>query len=588
MAENNLPVWDLSDLYNGINDNQIQTDIDKIKSRAEKFAKDYSGKIPDLTGDELYTAIKEYEEISEMEGKIFSFAGLSSAVNTLDNDIQVFQQNVREKMTAIASNTLFFNLELTKLEDDNLNKKYSESTDLEYYRPVLTDMRVSRPHTLSDDVEHILMEKSVVAGSWKRLFNETMAGFEFDIDGKKLNDAEIGSLMSDPDEEVRKKATLEYSRVLGENISTFTLITNTLAKDKEISDRFRKFKTPVSSQNLNNLVEDEVVESLVKSVKNRYGDISHRYYKLKAKWMGVEKLNLWDRNAPLPDADNTKTEYNDAVELVLSAYNEFSPKLHSVAKKFFDNPWVDVSPRKGKNSGAFAHPCVPSVHPYLLLNYQGKSRDIMTLAHELGHGCHQVLAGSQGYFKSSTPLTIAETASVFGEMLTFKKILNNTTDKNARRVLIAEKVESMINTVFRQISFHEFETLVHENRKKGELSPEMLGDYWVKTGKESLGDAFIYEDFFKVGWSFVPHFIHVPFYVYSYAFGDCLVNSLYSVYENGHDGFEDKYIELLSAGGSMRYNELLSAFGLDATKEDFWDKGLDVISNFVDELEATF
>lgn len=586
MTVDNLPKWDLSDLYNSIDDKQLDKDLKDLDKETINFAKKYKGKISQCSGDELYQAIKQYEKISESIAKIMSYAGLLNAVNVLDTKISSFYQNMNEKITLLSSNILFFGLEINKIEDDELENKFKQSNDLKFYQSVINDLRVSRQHQLSDEVEQVLLEKSASGSSaWRRLFGQTMAELEFEVDGKSLNESEILDLMTNGNESQRKTATLEFGRVLNKNIKTFALITNTLAKDKEISDRLRNYKTPVSARNIDNLVEDEVVDALISSVKNNYKNISHRYYKLKAKWMGVEKLNLWDRNAPLPESDDTKTSYNDAVELVLDAYNDFSPKLHSVAKKFFDNEWIDVGVRKGKRSGAFAHPCVPSAHPYLMLNYQGTNRDIMTLAHELGHGCHQVLASSQGFLKSQTPLTLAETASVFGEMLTFRKILDNCQDANTRRILIANKIEDMINTVVRQVAFFEFEKLVHTNRKNGELSPEQLGEYWMKVTKESLGDAFNYKDWYKDFWAYIPHFIHSPFYVYAYAFGDCMVNSIFSLYQDGFEDFEEKYLQMLSSGGSLRHQELLAMFNLDATKIDFWEKGLGVIISFIDEIE---
>jgi len=586
MTIDNLPQWNLSDLYNSIDDKKLDKDLQNLDKETLDFANKYKGKISQCSGDELYEAIQHYEKISESIGKIMSYAGLLNAVNVLDTKISSFYQNMNEKITLLSSHILFFGLEINKIEDDELELKFKQSNDLKFYQSVLDNLRVSRPHQLSDEVEQVLLEKSASGSSaWCRLFGQTMVELEFEVDKKSLNESEVLNLMTNGNESQRKTATLEFGRVLNKNIKTFSLITNTLAKDKEISDRLRNYKTPISSRNIDNLVEDEVVDALISSVKDNYKNISHRYYKLKAKWMDVEKLNLWDRNAPLPESDDTKIPYNNAVDLVLGAYNDFSPKLHSVAKKFFDNEWVDVGVRKGKRSGAFAHPCVPSVHPYLMLNYQGTNRDVMTLAHELGHGCHQVLASSQGFLKSQTPLTLAETASVFGEMLTFRKILDNCQDVNTRRILIAGKIEDMINTVVRQIAFCEFERLVHTNRKNGELSPEQLGKYWMKVTKESLGDAFNYEDWYQDFWAYIPHFIHSPFYVYSYAFGDCMVNSMFSLYQDGFDDFEEKYLQMLSSGGSLRHKDLLSMFNLDATKTDFWEKGLSVIINFIDEIE---
>ncbi len=584
-----LPNWDLSDLYSSMQDTQLEQDLIALNTDAVVFAEKYKGKVQNLEGNALYSAMKSYEEMMEVVGKIMSYAGLYHATHSTDMQVGAFYQTNMERINASSSHLLFFPLEINKITDDSYASLFNQSTDLGYYRPVLDEMRLSRPYQLSDDVENALHEKSVSGkGAWVRLFDQTMAGLVFTIDGENMNESSILNLMSSKDESVREKATREMGRVLRENMPTLQLITNTLAKDKEISDRLRGYETPMTSRNKSNMVEDEVVDALVNTVKANYKNISHRYYKLKAKWMGKEKLKLWDRNAPLPQGSDDVIQYDDAVKLVLEAYNDFSPKLHNVAKDFFDKPWVDVGVYEGKRSGAFAHPCVPSVHPYLLLNYQGKPRDVMTLAHELGHGCHQVLASSQGYFKSQTPLTLAETASVFGEMLTFRKILDAETDKEQRRILLAGKVEDMINTVVRQISFLEFEKKVHEGRKHGELSKEELGTFWLETSKESLGDAFEYEDFYQDFWAYIPHFIHSPFYVYAYAFGDCLVNAIYGAYQNGLEGFEDKYLELLASGGAKRHKELLEPFGLDASQPDFWEQGISVINGFIDELESTF
>jgi oligoendopeptidase F len=366
----------------------------------------------------------------------------------------------------------------------------------------------------------------------------------------------------------------------------FTLITNTLAKDKEIIDKWRRYPRPGSARNRANMVEDEVVEALVSAVRASFPRLSHRYYAMKAKWLGLEKLQHWDRNAPLPDQDDSLIPWPKAVSQVLDAYGAFSPRLAEIGREFFDKPWIDAALRPGKASGAFAHPTVPSAHPYLLVNYHGKARDVMTLAHELGHGVHQVLAAEQGYLMSSTPLTLAETASVFGEMMTFRAVLDAEADPRKRRGLLAAKVEDMLNTVVRQIAFYRFETLLHDERAKGELSSERIGELWMQVQTESLGPAFDFSPEYNVYWSYIPHFIHTPFYVYAYAFGDCLVNALYGVYRDGGvKNFEAKYIEMLRAGGTLRHKELLAPFGLNAADPAFWTRGLDVIAGFIDEIE---
>ncbi len=582
----NLPTWDLTDLYNDPKDPTIRRDLDDAKARSQAFQKNYQGKLNDLSGDELAAAIVEYEAISEICGKIGSFAQLLYAGDSSDAAIGQFYQSVQEEMTSISSLSLFFGLEINRIEDASLDAKYAESGELRRYRPWLDENRAFRPHQLSDEVEQVLHERRVAgSAAWVRLFDQTMAELRFPIDGQDLTMSDAANMLSSNKVEDRKKAAKSIGDVLGKNIKLLAHVTNTLAKDKEIDDRLRKFATPVSSRNLSNQVEDEVVEALNTAVQNSHADLSHRYYRLKAKWFGVDQLDYWDRNAPLPDDDDRQIDWDTARSTVLKAYGEFSPELADVGQKFFDNPWIDVPPRAGKSSGAFAHPTVPSAHPYLLLNYHGKTRDVMTLAHELGHGVHQVLAGEQGYFLSDTPLTLAETASVFGEMLTFQSMLRSESDPKMKRIMLAGKVEDMLNTVVRQIAFFEFEKRVHDKRREGELTVDEICDIWIAVQHESLGDAIRYEDEYKYYWSYIPHFIHSPFYVYAYAFGDCLVNSLYDVYQGAEDGFQQKYLDMLKAGGTKRHQELLAPFGLDASDPAFWQRGLNMIKRMIDELE---
>ena len=582
----NLPTWDLTDLYNDLKDPNIRRDLDDAKSRSQAFQQAYQGKLDGLSGDELAKAIAEYEAVSEICGKIGSFAQLMYAGDSSDAAIGQFYQFVQEEMTGISSLSLFFGLEINRIEDASLDAKYEQSEALRRYRPWLDENRAFRPHQLSDEVEQVLHERRVAgSAAWVRLFDQTMAELRFPIDGQELTMSDAGNMLSSSKVEDRKKAAKSIGEVLGKNIKLLAHITNTLAKDKEIDDRLRNFATPVSSRNLSNQVEDEVVDALNTAVKNSHADLSHRYYRLKAKWFGVDQLDYWDRNAPLPDDDDRQIDWDTARSTVLKAYGEFSPELAAVGQKFFDNPWIDVPPRAGKSSGAFAHPTVPSAHPYLLLNYHGKTRDVMTLAHELGHGVHQVLAGEQGYFLSDTPLTLAETASVFGEMLTFQSMLRSESDPKMKRIMLAGKVEDMLNTVVRQIAFFEFEKRVHEKRREGELTVDEICDIWIAVQHESLGDAIRYEDEYKYYWSYIPHFIHSPFYVYAYAFGDCLVNSLYDVYQGAEDGFQQKYLDMLKAGGTKRHKELLAPFGLDASDPAFWQRGLNMIKRMIDELE---
>lgn len=580
-----LPEWDLSDLYPGPDSAELKNDLAAVEQAARDFAAKYRGKVAALDGPAFGAAIREYEGLCETLYRVLSYGQLLHAANVSDPEIGRFYQGLNEKGTEISTETLFFTLEINRLDEGRL-AEMMRAPEAAHYAPWIRDVRLFKDHQLSDDLERLMHEKEVTGPhAWVRLFDETMAALRFPVDGKNLTITEAMTMLTDPDPAARKAAAKSMGQVLGDNIRLFSLITNTLAKDKELEDRWRRYPHPLAARNLANQVEDEVVEALVGAVKESYPALSHRYYNLKAKWFGVDKLDYWDRNAPLPEDDDKRYDWTEAKELVLDAYDRFSPRLAEIGRRFFDNAWIDVPARPGKASGAFAHPTVPSVHPYLLLNYMGRGRDVMTLAHELGHGVHQVLAGVQGTLMASTPLTLAETASVFGEMLTFRALVDNERDPKRRRILLASKVEDMLNTVVRQIAFHEFERQVHTERRSGELSAERLGEIWMAVQTESLGPAFRFDDEYRHYWAYIPHFVHSPFYVYAYAFGDCLVNSLYRVYEQGEPGFQDKYLDMLRAGGTLRHRELLEPFGLDASEPAFWHKGLSVIEGFVDELE---
>ena len=582
----NLPKWDLTDFYQNINDKNIELDFKDLEQKAQKFSKNYKAKITKLSGDELYQAICDNEEIAEKFGKISSFAYLTYAADMMDEKNTAFYQNSSERIKSISKDLVFFELEINKISEENLKKRYNSSDKLKKYQPFLRDVRVFKKHQLNEDLEKLMLEKSSTGSSaWNRLFDETINNMKFPYDYQELNSSEIFNLLSSKESKTRKKASKIIGEVLGQNIRLLSFVTNILAKDKDINDNLRNFSKQISSRNLSNFIEDEIVDNLISVVKKNYPNISHRYYKIKAKLLGLKKMHYSDRNAPL-SMDEKLTSWEDAKKIVSQAYNNFSPELAKIGQRFFDNNWIDVGVRDGKDSGAFAHPTVPSVHPYLLLNYQGKVRDIMTLAHELGHGVHQVLSSKQGYFMSGTPLTLAETASVFGEQLTFQEILKRENDPERKKIIIASKVEDMINTVIRQIAFLEFERKVHDARKEGEISTEKLCQFWMEVQEDSLGDIFTFDDEYKYYWSYIPHFIHSPFYVYSYAFGDCLVNSLYACYKNGLENFEGKYLEMLKAGGTLHHKDLLAPFGLDASKPEFWQQGLDVIGGYIDQLEC--
>jgi oligoendopeptidase F len=581
-----LPVWDLSDLYPSPDSPALKADLDQADAAARAFKEQYAGTLASRDGDGIAAAIAAYERIQETLGRIMSYAQLRFSADNASPENGQFYQTMSERVTDISANMIFFTLELNRLEEAFLDKARAASAALAHYGPWLRDLRVFRPHQLSDEVEQLLHDKDVTGDSaWSRLFDETITAMRVRIGEESLTVNAALEKLSNPDRSVRQAAGEAIGAAFQERIRLFSLITNTKAKDKEIDDRWRNYPRPGSYRNRSNMVEDEVVDALVTAVVDAYPRLSHRYYQMKAKWLGLPKLQHYDRNAPLPGDDDRKISWSEARERVLTAYAAFSPDLAKVGRDFFDKPWIDVPPREGKAGGAFAHPTVPSAHPYLLLNYHGRTRDVMTLAHELGHGVHQVLAGHQGPLMAGTPLTLAETASVFGEMLTFRSLLNSATPAQ-RRFMLTSKVEDMLNTVVRQIAFYRFETRVHDERRTGELLPDRIGEIWRGVQTESLGPAFEFTPEYDVFWSYVPHFVHSPFYVYAYAFGDCLVNALYSVFQSGHPGFQAKYLDMLRAGGTKRHKELLAPFGLDASDPAFWTKGLDVISGFIDELEA--
>ncbi len=585
-SEPALPEWDLEDLYSGPDAPELEADLASAEAQSKAFAGRYRGRLADLDGAALGEAIAAYEGIAERLGKAVSYAQLVFAANVGDPEAGRFHQTVQERATAISTETLFFTLELNRLDDAVLARQL-ESPEAGRYAPWIRDLRAFRPHQLSDEVEKLLHEKSVTGrAAWVRLFEETVADLRFPVDGRALTLADVLNALTDRDGAVRRKSAKALGRVLGGNLRLFSLITNMLAKDKEIEDQWRKFPFPVSERNLHNQVEDAVVEALVASVRHAFPDLAHRYYRLKARWFGRKTLDYWDRTAPLPGDEDRPYTWDAARTLVLDAYGGFAPAMADIARRFFDRRWIDAPPRPGKDSGAFSHPTVPSAHPYILMNFHGRARDVMTLAHELGHGVHQVLSAGQGALMADTPLTTAETASVFGEMLTFRAMLDGETAPSRRRILLAGKVEDMLNTVVRQIAFHEFERRVHDERRTGELSAERLGEIWLDVQRESLGPAIRFHDEYRNFWAYIPHFVHTPFYVYAYAFGDCLVNSLYDVFQKGHPGFQDKYLDMLRAGGTLRHKELLAPFGLDAGDPAFWRRGLNVISGFIDELEA--
>jgi len=585
-----LPEWNLADLYSGLDDPAIKRDLDRADADSLAFENAFKGKLAEMAasptaGAALADAVRRYEAIDDLMGRLGSYAGLLHAGNTLDPARTKFYGDVQERLTAASTHLLFFSLELNRIDDKLLEAAMADPA-LGHYRPWLEDVRRYRPYQLEDRVEQLFHEKSMTASSaWNRQFDATIANLRFAVGGKKLAIEPTLNLLQDRSGAKRKTAAQALARTFKDNVAQFVLITNTLAKDKEISDRWRGFADIADERHLSDRVEREVVDALVAAVRAAYPRLSHRYYALKAHWFGKKRLPYWDRNAPLPQVAQRTVGWTEAMDTVLTAYGAFSPKMASIAERFFRERWIDAPVRPGKAPGAFAHPTTPSAHPYVLLNYQGKPRDVMTLAHELGHGVHQVLAAPNGALMAPTPLTLAETASVFGEMLTFRKLVAETADIKQRKTMLAAKVEDMINTVVRQIAFYTFERAVHTERKGGELTADRVGELWLEVQRESLGPAIELKPGYETFWAYIPHFIHSPFYVYAYAFGDCLVNSLYAVYEHSAQGFAERYLAMLAAGGTKHYSELLKPFGLDARDPAFWQTGLGVIERMIEELE---
>ncbi len=582
-----LPDWDLSDLYAAVDAPKLTRDLEWLEAECADFAATYETKLAALDAAALLVCVQRYERIDMIAGRIMSFAGLLYHQKTTDPDRAKFMSDMQDKITQFTTPLVFFSLEFNRIENAAYEALMAQNADLGRYKPVFDRMRAMKPYQLSDELEKFLHDQSVVtASAWGKLFDETMAGLTFDVAGKSLGLEATLNKLTDHDRATREMGARALAQTFAARLPLFTRVHNTLAKEKHIVDRWRGLPTPQMSRHLSNHVEAEVVNALRDAVVGAYPRLSHRYYMLKAKWLGLDKLQVWDRNAPLPMEDNRLIPWEDARRTVTHAYAAFDPRMAELAEPFFTQGWIDAGVKEGKAPGAFAHPTVVDVHPYVMLNYLGKPRDVMTLAHELGHGVHQRLAAGQGELLAATPLTLAETASVFGEMLTFRKMLAEAENNAVRKAMLAGKVEDMINTVIRQIAFYGFESKLHAARRNGELTPDDINALWMSVQAESLGPAFDFMEGYETFWAYIPHFVHTPFYVYAYAFGDGLVNALYAIYEDGDDGFQDKYFTMLKAGGSKHHKDLLAPFGLNAADPAFWNKGLSVIEGFIDELEA--
>ena len=578
-----LPNWNLKDFYLSIDDKQIEKDLELFKNFTLNFSNKYKDKLLSFALD-FEEIVKEYEDGNELGDKLGNYAFLIYATNMNDQKTVQFYQGINEKLIEISSNLIFFTNEINSSSDNDFEAFKNGSGK---YKNWLINLRRFKDHQLDQKSEKIFLDKNLTSNSsWVRFFEEQINDLKFEINGKEHNSSDALNLLSDHDEEIRKKAALSIESVFQTNVKTFTFITNTLAKDKITNDKWRNYTSPVESRNLANNVEGEVVDALTKSVTSNYKNISHRYYEIKSKLFNKKQLDYWDRNAPYPNSPKKLIQWEEAKDIVLRSYENFDQSFKDIVLLFFQNNWIDAELKSGKSPGAFAASTIPSIHPYILTNFHGKTRDVMTLAHELGHGCHQYLSSKQGLLLSSTPLTLAETASVFGEMMTFRTLLDES-DKDTRKFLLASKIEDMINTVVRQISFFEFEKLVHNERKNIELSSDQISDFWMTTQSESLGPHIKLSEGYKYFWTYIPHFIHTPFYVYAYAFGDCLVNILIQLYDEGLPNFKNHYIDLLKSGGSKHYSQVLKPFNVDLTNQQSWQKGLSMISGLIDEFEKS-
>ena len=581
------PLWDLSDLYASREDARIQTDLDRARALVDKLNA-YQGKLGGLSGAALGQALDEvirtYEEASEILGALGAFAFLGASTDRENALAQSFEADVREKITAIATPTVWVTLEINQLDDEAVKAALDAHEPARRWAPWLRRLRAMKPHELSEELETFIAERGPLQAQWSRLFDETLAALRADVDGEKLTLSEGLNRLTDKDEAKRAAAGKAMTEAFNGITRTMGMVLNTIAAEKALEDRKRGFKRPADSRHLANEVHGESVDAMAEAVAESYPRIAHRYYALKAKLMGKDKLNHWDRNAPLGQAGSKTYDWQGGKELVLSSFADLGGDFAERAGWFFERPWIDARPRAGKQSGAYSHPVTAGTHPYVFMNWMGERRDVLTLAHELGHGVHQTLAAGQGGLLADTPLTLAETASIFAEGLTFDRLLAEATDED-RRALLAGRIEDGLNTVVRQIAFHRFETRFHDERAKGEVPVERINQIWTEELTASLGPAVDltgYENW----WAYVSHFVHSPFYVYAYAFGDLLVAALMETRAKDPEAFTPLYRELLANGGSKTYVEALEPFGLDPRDPAFWTIGTKRLEHLVDQFEA--
>ncbi|MEX2403016.1 MAG: M3 family oligoendopeptidase [Balneolales bacterium] len=577
--------WDLSDLYKGIDDPKLLEDKQRIKKLAEDFSSKYRTMVMSLSPEEMLGALEEYEKINDLIGRTGSFAYLIWTTNTENAAYGKLVQEMNEFSSEISQKLVFFDLEWLDL-DEILAEELINHPRLAKYRHYLETSRRYKPHKLEEKEEQLLTAKSVTGKqAWIRYFDETLGAARFELDGKMLTEQEVLSKIHEPDRELRKRAADSVTSKLKDISRTTTYVFNTILADKHTNDKLRKFPSWITGRNLSNEISDESVDSLVESVTNRY-DLPQRFYDLKKSLLGLDELHEYDRYAPIVETE-TNVNWTGAKAMVLDSYTKFHPELGNIASKFFDNNWIDAAIKPGKRGGAYSAGTVPSAHPYVFMNYDGKIRDVQTLAHELGHGVHQYLSREQGVLQAHTPLTTAETASVFGEMLVFQSLLKTIDDPKEKLSLLVGKIDDTIATVFRQVSMNRFEHSIHTaRREEGELSTQRMSELWMQTQKDIYGPSVSLTSNYEIWWSYIPHFIHTPGYVYAYAFGELLVLALYEQYTQKPDGFADKYMELLKAGGSDWPQNLLAKMDVDINSIDFWRNGLNTIDSMIEQAET--
>jgi oligoendopeptidase F len=575
--------WNLADLYSGYGDPVIEEDIAFCQEEAKALNSEYAGRVENLSAKKLNALVARLESLEIRTGKLFTFAFLNFSTHTHDQQVSAFLQRMREVGSSIGKDTVFFELAWNKVGQDRAELLLADDV-LIHYRHYLENIRKYAPHQLSEIEEKLLLERAPVGrGSWTILFEKVMGHMKFGE--KQRTEEEVLADLYNPDRAVRSDAAKELTDSLKGHLHILIHIFNTLLAEKMISDRLRNYPGWVSSMNLGNELEDKTVETLIEATVNRY-DIPQRYYRVKQKMLGLDELLDYDRYAPLEHLPDKKITWQDGRVMVIDAFGKFSPRMAEIAGYFFDKKWIHAPVHEGKRGGAFAHPCVPEVHPYVLVNYTGNLRDVSTVAHELGHGVHQYLAAERGYYNSNTTLVLSETASVFAELLVFNSQLELLSDKEEKKAFICQKLESIFATVFRQVSMNRFEEKVHNARRaQGELKSEEVTEYWLATQREMFGDSVTLSDNYGIWWSYIPHFLHTPGYVYSYAFGELLVLALYGLYKKEGESFVPKYLELLAAGGSRTPYELLEPFGVNLDDPQFWNDGLKIIDDLLSMIE---